>query len=315
MCTKNKKYSTGKKDWITKEQERFDLSSKSIELGMIQELNQDECIVDALQNDEVTRTHFNTRSGSLPSILKTNGLKLENEGNKGKEINGKGTITSVNYNYFIPKISRRTNIKELLPSYQSSIKGILFKRDSNSNVNLKINYKRKVGLGADLSDVMNESYKPEKDQFKINNSIISDKKRTEAYIDTKWVDKLLKRNASISSTNNFLKSYDDPFCRPNKLKHQTEETSNIQMPKLEQIPQTSLRYQFGLDYYTATQSCTHQDEFLDKVSRKKRVGPDNNSVSSNFILSIPVQKPSRNKYTILKRNSMDDLIQNQAKDL
>ena len=176
---------------------------------------------------------------------------------------------------------------------------------------IKTNYKRKVGLGADLSDVMNESFKPEKDFNKIQNSIFSSKQRINAFINTKDIDKQSKRYIKISSTNNFLKSYEDQSTKYNKLRNSTEDIQKLDSPTIESKPNIPVRYEFGLEYIKLYKKNPHQDEYLEKVSRKKMIGPHHNSMSTNFILSSnPTKQLSRNGNNILKRNSVDWLYLN-----
>lgn len=169
--------------------------------------------------------------------------------------------------YYQPKLSRKTHIKELLPSYKESNLSVF--QDAAKRQKVQLNYKRKVGLGADLSPVMNDSFKPEKDFSKINNSVIEVRDRSEVYISPKNGSKLIKRNINISDTNNFLKSYDGSMREYlQKVEEKQQTTANLK--------------ERNIGYYDF---CTQENSsWLEGRSKKRSIGPHHNSTSSAFTL-------------------------------
>ena len=152
------------------------------------------------------------------------------------------------------------------------------------NNHLKLNYKRKIGVGIDLSEVANESFKPAKDVSKVNNSMISDKDRSNAFVNTKNTDLLSKRYANISTNYDFMKSYDDQPSNANKRRLSLENIKNENTSEYENKSIQQKPYEFGLEYYSTDGNKYSQEDYLDRISRKKPIGPHHNSVSANFVL-------------------------------
>lgn len=196
----------------------------------------------------------------------------------------------------------KTNLTNALPSYQHSQKGLFQEADQKNKV--KMNYKQRVGVGADLSDVINGTFKPERDYSKINNSLISEKDRTDVYISPSKGDKIAKRNMNISPTNNFLKSYEESL-NANTRRNEDVKASNLStLVSSEKLPGG---YEFGSEYYLTGVKRYKQEEWAERVSRKKQIGPHHNSISNNFILPTYKGGVGRNAGRDMMRNSMNDV--------
>lgn len=178
----------------------------------------------------------------------------------------------------------------------------------NTNNHLTLTQKRKVGVGIDLSEVVNETFKPEKDNLKISNSFISDKDRSKVYVNTKNTDLLSKRYANISTNYDFMKSFEELPKSKGKRRLSVENQRKQNSPELEVKSIKKSPYDFGLEYYTTGPNNSHQDEYLDKVSRKKQIGPYHNSVSSNFVLpTFNSKNAGRNAQKEIMKNSVSEV--------
>lgn len=154
---------------------------------------------------------------------------------------------------------------------------------------------------------MNKSFKPEKDNLKINNSTISDRDRSKAFVNTKNTDLLSKRYANISTNYDFMKSFEDPPKSKGKRRLSVENARNPKSSDLEVKSTQKNQYEFGLEYYSTGPNNIHQDEYLDRVSRKKQIGPYHNSVSANFVLPTASKNAGRNAPRDIMKNSISEV--------
>ena len=80
-----------------------------------------------LAQDPKVKNRLNLRNGSLPNILK--GSETISEGMlaevKGTKQNGTSIVTVMGRtDIYVPKVSKKINLKEALPSYQREISGL-----------------------------------------------------------------------------------------------------------------------------------------------------------------------------------------------
>ena len=103
------------------------------------------------------------RRTSLPAASKTlDSNKSQSFLSKNKALPNEVSTTCKmgKWDYYRPKLSRKPFLKENLPSYKASEYGLF--GDESPKDKLKMSYQRKVAKGIDLSDVLQETYVPEK---------------------------------------------------------------------------------------------------------------------------------------------------------
>ena len=112
---------------------------------------------------------------------------------------------------------------------------------------------------------------------------MSDKERSNAFINTQNTDLLWKRYANMSTKYDFMKSFDDPPFNVNKRRLSFENTKKENSPEYDIQTIQQKPNKVGLEYYSPSSNRYTHEDFLEKISRKKPIGPHHNSVSSNSI--------------------------------
>lgn len=257
--------------------------------------------LEVIQGDPALKNQFGNKRTSLPNAFKTveKDTARDQFSSNNHNTSGMSLATQLGkLEYYQPKLSRKPNLKDSLPSYKQSQIGLFCDNEMKNRV--KVDYKRKVGKGIDLSDVMNESYLPERDISKINNSVINPHDRNEVYMSPNKVNKLIKRNIDVSHTNNFLKTYDGSLNDFLKEQQAKENNANLQnrVTGSYDFTQESLENQAN--------SKDMQSSWLDGRTKKKQIGPNKNNSSSEFTLAAMLAaQNSRNR--LYQRHSISHI--------
>lgn len=126
-------YSIGRNAVETNNMDRLWHLNKSIELGLVDEIDQDNQTLQLLAQDPSVKNKFNLKSGSLPNIFKTSELMKEQGKTvtaQGSQNNGTSIATVMGRaDFYVPKVSKKIHLKESLPSYQREIKGLFKEED------------------------------------------------------------------------------------------------------------------------------------------------------------------------------------------
>jgi hypothetical protein len=131
---------------------------KSIELGLVESVQRDNEVMEVLKRDPgvkgVMREEMVEKGGSLPRLVREN--NIINKAGYNSSVAPVSLATKMGkLEYYHPKLSRKIHIKESLPCYKST-SGIF--SEAAENHQAFFTYKRKVGKGIDLSEVLNNSY-------------------------------------------------------------------------------------------------------------------------------------------------------------
>lgn len=141
----------------------FRSQRKSIELGMIDELEQDKEILEKLQKIPILKNQFTFKRPNLPNEGKKGSSGYGGGGSRQNSLPAKEMATTTQLgkvDWYRPKLSRKPFLKESLPSYKASEYGLFNTNSPKQKV--QVSYQRKVGKGIDLSEVLNSTYTVEK---------------------------------------------------------------------------------------------------------------------------------------------------------